>query len=213
MIKYLRNNIGIPATNGIIPYGMPSYDNNNQTGYKYDPKKAIQLLDDAGYTPSNKPSIIINTSSDYVDMCEYIQKQLTDIGFEVEIDVKPAVTLRQLVAKAKLNVFRKNWIADYPDAESYLALFYSDNFTPKGPNYCQFSNDEFDWLYEKSQLETNDSIRHQYYREMDSIIISEAPIVPLYYDQVIRLVQNNITGLNRNPMNLLTLKKVKKENY
>jgi len=47
---------------------------------------------------------------------------------------------------------------------------------------------------------------------MDSIIISEAPIVPLYYDQVIRLVQNNITGLNRNPMNLLTLKKVKKEN-
>jgi len=213
MIKYLRNNIGIPATNGIIPYGMPSYDNNNQTGYKYDPKKAIQLLDDAGYTPSNKPSIIINTSSDYVDMCEYIQKQLTEIGFEVEIDVKPAVTLRQLVAKAKLNVFRKNWIADYPDAESYLALFYSDNFTPKGPNYCQFSNEEFDWLYEKSQLETNDSIRYQYYREMDSIIISEAPIVPLYYDQVIRLVQNNITGLNRNPMNLLTLKKVKKENY
>ena len=69
-----------------------------------------------------------------------------------------------------------------------------------------------DWLYEKSQLETNDSIRHQYYREMDSIIISEAPIVPLYYDQVIRLVQNNITGLNRNPMNLLTLKTVKKEN-
>jgi len=213
MIKYLRNNIGIPATNGIIPYGMPSYDMDNQTGYSYDPKKARQLLDDAGYSPSNKPSITINTSSDYVDMCEYIQKQLNEIGFEVEIDVKPAVTLRQLVAKAKLNVFRKNWIADYPDAESYLALFHSENFTPKGPNYCQFSNEEFDWLYEKSQLETDDSVRHQYYREMDSIIISEAPIVPLYYDQVIRLVQNNISGLNKNPMNLLTLKTVKKENH
>jgi len=46
---------------------------------------------------------------------------------------------------------------------------------------------------------------------MDSIIIEEAPIVPLYYDQVIRLVHNNISGLNKNPMNLLNLKKVKKE--
>jgi peptide/nickel transport system substrate-binding protein len=210
MIKYLRNNIGIPATKGIIPYGMPSFNEKRETGYNYNPKKARQLLEDAGYGSTNKPEIIINTSSDHVDMCEFIQKQLSEIGIDAKVDVKAAVTLRQLVAKSKLNVFRKNWVADYPDAESFLALFYSDNFTPKGPNYCQFYNEEFDWLYKKSQLETVDSIRHQYYREMDSIIISEAPIVPLYYDQVIRLVQNNITGLNRNPMNLLTLKTVKK---
>ena len=68
------------------------------------------------------------------------------IGIDVKIDVKPAVTLRELVAKSKLNVFRKNWLADYPDGENYLALFYSKNFSPIGPNYCHFSNEEFDTI-------------------------------------------------------------------
>ena len=211
MIRYLRNNIGIPANNGIIPYGLPSYDQSKVNGYKYNPDKAKELLANAGFSNSNQPQITINTSSDYLDMCEFIQHQLSEIGIDVKIDVKPAVTLRELVAKSKLNVFRKNWLADYPDAENYLALFYSKNFSPIGPNYCHFSHEEFDMLYERSQKETNDSIRYLYYHQMDSIIIEEAPIVPLYYDQVIRLVHNNISGLNKNPMNLLNLKKVKKE--
>ena len=54
-------------------------------------------------------------------------------------------------------------------------------------------------------------MRYQYYQQMDKIIVEEAPIVPLYYDKVIRLIQNNINGLSKNPMNLLTLKRVQKE--
>ena len=45
---------------------------------------------------------------------------------------------------------------------------------------------------------------------MDQLLIDNAPIVPLYYDQVVRLVNNNISGLTSNPMNMLSLKKVKK---
>ena len=44
---------------------------------------------------------------------------------------------------------------------------------------------------------------------MDKIIIEEAPVVPLYYDEVVRLIRNNIVDLGINPVNLLTLKKVK----
>jgi peptide/nickel transport system substrate-binding protein len=62
-----------------------------------------------------------------------------------------------------------------------------------------------------SQLETNDSTRHHLYQEMDKIIIEEAPIVPLYYDQVVRLTQGNVKDLGINALNLLTLKKVKIE--
>ena len=68
----------------------------------------------------------------------------------------------------------------------------------------------FDLLYEKSQAELNDIIRNNYYQQMDQLLIDDAPVVPLYYDQVVRLVQNNISGLNLNPMNMLSLKKVKK---
>jgi peptide/nickel transport system substrate-binding protein len=56
----------------------------------------------------------------------------------------------------------------------------------------------------------DDSLRRVYYKEMEHIMMEEAPVVILYYDQVLRFVQKNIQGLNSNPMNLLTLKQVKK---
>ena len=49
--------------------------------------------------------------------------------------------------------------------------------------------------------------RNEVYRQMDELVMEEAPVVPLYYDQVIRFVQKNVTGLLNNPMNLLEIKK------
>ena len=45
---------------------------------------------------------------------------------------------------------------------------------------------------------------------MDQLLMNDVPIVPLYYDQVVRLVHNNIVGLTSNSMNMLSLKRVKK---
>ena len=90
---------------------------------------------------------------------------------------------------AKLSFFRASWIADYPDAENYLSLFYSKNHSPNGPNYTHFKSPKFDALYNKSLSEKNDSIRFNLYNQMDQIIIENAPIVPLYYDNVLRFTQ------------------------
>jgi len=115
-----------------------------------------------------------------------------------------------MVATSKLNFFRGSWIADYPDAENYLSLFYSNNFCPNGPNYTHFNNEGFDVLYEKSLSETNIDVRHAYYQQMDKLIIDSAVIVPLYYDRVLRFTNKNITGFESNAMNLLDLKRVRK---
>ncbi len=212
MMAYLRKNIGTPANAGFIPKGLPSFDDQIVKGYDYNPEKARELLYAAGFPNGDGlPEITIYTTKDYVDLCEFIQHQLNEIGFKIKIDLNPGITHRELAARSKLNFFRKSWIADYPDAENYLALFYSKNFSPQGPNITRFKNFEFDKLYEKSQAETNDSIRRHMYQEMDKIIIEEAPIVPLYYDVSVRLVKKNIVDLGANPLNLLTLKKVKIE--
>jgi ABC-type transport system substrate-binding protein len=58
--------------------------------------------------------------------------------------------------------------------------------------------------------EVNDSLRISLYRRMDSLVIAEAPVVPLFYDQVVRFTQPTISGLGVNPMNLLVLKYAKK---
>jgi peptide/nickel transport system substrate-binding protein len=213
MMSYLRKNIGVPANAGFIPKGLPSFNDSIVKGYTYNPEKARELLYAAGFPNGDGlPEITLFTTKDYVDLCEFIQHQLNELGFKIKIDLNPPIIHRELVARSKLNFFRKSWMADYPDAENYLSLFYSKNFTPYGPNYTHFKSVEFDNLYEKSQAETNDSTRYHYYQEMDKIIIEEAPIVPLYYDEVVRLIQKNVKNLGINPVNLLTLKKVKIEN-
>jgi ABC-type transport system substrate-binding protein len=145
-----------------------------------------------------------------LDLCEYIQNELAKLGLEISIDVNPPSTHRQMVATSKLSFFRGSWIADYPDAENYLSLFYSKNFSPNGPNYTHFNNLTFDSLYDISLSEVNDSIRYQYYNLMDQIIIDNAQIVPLYYDNVLRFTQKNINGLASNSINMLNLKYVDK---
>jgi len=102
-------------------------------------------------------------------------------------------------------------VADYPDAENFLSPYYSKNHTPNGPNYTHFKNETFDRLYEESFLIMDAVKRAQNYAKMDSIIVANAPIVPLYYDEVVRFTQKNVKGLTNNPQNFLVLKRVWKE--
>jgi len=210
MIRFLRNGIGKPAVNGIIPKGMPSFA--NLKGFDYQPEKAKALI--AKYkeeTGNTNPIVILSTNSSYLDLCEYIQGELSKLGLTIQIDVNPPATLRQEIAQGKKEFFRASWIADYPDAQNYLSLFYSKNFKPKGPNATHYSSKAFDILYEQSFAIVNDSLRFQSYQKMDSLVMAEAPIVPLYYDEVLRFHQKNIKGMTINPINLLQLKTVWKE--
>lgn len=211
MLSYLRNNIGTPAEQGFVPKGLPSYSEEIQ-GYIYNKDSALHYLQLAGF-PNGKGlnEITLTTTSDYVDLCEYIQHELSEIGIPIAIDISSGATFRDQVATSKLDFFRGSWIADYPDAENYLSLFYSKNLAPNGPNYTHFQNLSYDKLYEKALLETNDSTRRTIYQAMDSILIAEAPVVPLFYDEVIRFSQKNIRNFETNAMNMLFLKRVYKE--
>ncbi len=209
MILYLRNGIGFPAVNGFIPKGMPSF--NEMKGYDYQPEKAKRLIDAyVEATGDKEPSVTISTNSQYLDLCEYIQREMGKVGLKVRIDVMPPSTLRQTKVTGKLSIFRGSWVADYPDAENYLFIFHSKNFSPNGPNYTHYSNAKFDQMFEKA-VRTVDKIERQLlYQKMDSLVMSTAPVIPLYYDEVVRFTQKNISGLGINPINHLDLKRVKK---
>jgi len=210
MIRFLRNGIGFPAENGFIPKGLPGFGEEQR--YTYNPKKAESLI--KAYREENqgiKPKINLATTAQYLDICEFLQREWQKIGVDVEVEVMPASTLLQQRSAGKLESFRASWVADYPDAQNYLSLFYSPNFAPEGPNYTHFKNEEFDRIYEKSLLIPEPEERVLLYKKMDSIIMNNAAVVPLYYDEVVRFTRKNVNGLGINPQNLLDLRRVKKE--
>ncbi|MDZ4757633.1 MAG: ABC transporter substrate-binding protein [Bacteroidota bacterium] len=206
MVAQLRNNIGNGNVGGFIPKGLPG--NIEDDIYEYNPEKARELLHKSGY--NKKDEIVLYTTKNYLDLTVYIQNQLTAIGIKCKIENNPGTTHRQMVAKSQALFFRGSWIADYPDAENYLSLFFSKNFCPSGPNYFHYKNSAIDNLYASSLTITNDSIRTKLYSTIDKKIMDDAPVVVLFYDRSIRLLQNNISGLPTNPLNLLVLKRTKK---
>ena len=207
MVAFLRNNIGYPAKKGFIPKGLPGTSDKE---IEYDPKLAKRLVEDYIEETGERPTLKLATDSNYIDLCEYLQREFQKIGIEIIINVMPTASLRQAKSSGKLELFRASWIADYPDAENYLSLFNSINFSPNGPNYTHYKNLTFDKMYKNSLKILSDSLRFKKYKLMDSLAFSDFPIIPLYYDQVVRFVQKNIRDMEINPINLLVLKNTKK---
>ena len=68
---------------------------------------------------------------------------------------------------------------------------------------------KYDHLYGKAMACTDDNERAAYYTEMDSLMMLDAPVVVLFYDEILRFVNKRVEGLGTNPTNLLDLRKVR----
>ena len=156
------------------------------------------------------PELVLTTNADYLDMAVYLQKAWKDVGISVTIDLQPSAVLRKKRNEGSLQLFRGSWIADYPDAESYLACFYGPYCSPDGPNYTHFISKEYDQLYRdiesgmKGQEYRNEAIKKAL-----SILNENNPVIPLYYDKSLRLFHPWVTGLQNDAANRLLLKRVK----
>ena len=207
MLRYLRNGIGEPGTGGMIPVGLPGHK--NTIGYCYDLKRAQRLVAEnhlEGYL------LQLSTVADYADIGKFVQSQVEQIGLQCKMEVMPPATMRSMRANGSMPFFRSSWVADYPDAENYLSLFTTSNFAPSGPNYCHYTNPTYDKLYDKALLCNDLEQRARYYTEMDSLMMQDAPVVVLFYDEVLRFVNKRVKDMGSNPTNLLDLRRVRIEN-
>jgi len=209
MMLYLRNSIGTAAESGFVPLGLPSFDANEVMGYTYNPSKAAKLLAEAGY-PQGKglPTLKLLTIPIYSNLASYVANELQLLGINVQVETIQKSLLLEQTSKSQAMFFRGSWIADYPDAENYLSVFYSKN--PAPPNYTRYKNEHFDAMYEKALAEENDSLRYKLYQQMDKLIVEDAPVVPFWYDMVIHLVHNNVSNFAPNSLNMLELRWVRK---
>jgi len=204
MLRYLRNGIGESGTGGMIPVGLPGHS--STIGYGYDLKRAQRLVAE---NHLEGHLLQLSTVADYADIGKFVQSQVEQIGLQCKMEVMPPATMRSMRSNGSLPFFRSSWVADYPDAENYLSLFVSSNFAPSGPNYCHYTNPKYDKLFDKALLCNDLEQRARYYTEMDSLMMQDAPVVVLFYDEVLRFVNKRVKDIGSNPTNLLDLRRVK----
>lgn len=207
IIKYILKFRGKPGENGPIPIGMPGYSP-DVIGYKFDKQKASQLLTEAGYPGGKGLTLKLTVANEDTQKLigEAVQAQLKDVGIDVQLDFIQASTLRSSQVGGELAFWRANWGADYFDPENFMALLYSKNKTPNGPNYTHYSNPKVDELYDLAMKETDFEKRKAMYNEAQRIVMDDSPWIILYYNEIIYLKNKRIQDMYIDGLNTMILK-------
>lgn len=214
IIRYVLNGKGIPAHYGVLPPGMPGFSS-SVDGYSYNPDLARTLLRESGFPDGrNLPPLVLrigqNERSEAV--AEAVQQQWKELGIQLDIRPIDFPQLLQMVHRSELPFWRTSWIGDYPGPENFLALFYSYNKAPQGPNTTRIARRDLDSLYETAlSPQLTDAERYALYNQMETIVLDEAPWVFLYYNILQRLAQPWVQGLTVDGADRLLLKTVRKQ--
>ncbi len=210
IVKYTLKGAGYPATHGIVPLGMPGYNYESIAGFNYDVSKAQQLLSQAGY-PGGKgfPELTLQINSGggrNEQVAEAIQKMLQDnLSINVNITKLPFAQHLENVETGKVKFWRSGWIADYPDPENFLNLFFSAHIPAKLSdksyiNSTRFRDSRFDELFRKALQTTDTEERTRLYEDCDKILLEGASCLPIYYDKSQRLIQPYVRNFDLNGM-------------
>jgi peptide/nickel transport system substrate-binding protein len=213
LCEKLRNNLIVPASQGFVP---PTLDGDTlQMEYlTYRPEEArhaVAMLQQKYGQPL--PVVELATTPEFVDIYEFLQFKWKEVGLNVNIKVMQSAAFKDATAKGQVALFRKNWLADFPDAENFLQVFTKEQWSPNGPNYTHFYKEDWEKLFYTIKQSADQTYRKEEFKKLDRVIAEELPVIPLYYDQVIHVVSKQVENWPINGINMLDLTRVKKSPY
>ena len=165
-----------------IARGMAGFVDEKASFHEYNPARAKALLDIYGFIdrdgdgwremPDGSPLVIDHASvpdQRVRSRNELWGRAMERIGVRMTFNkVEKLPELRKLATLGKIPMFTYGWIADYPDGENFLQLFWSKSIG--GANYTRFSRPEFDALYERIKVMPDTPARTELYRQMVHIL-------------------------------------------
>jgi peptide/nickel transport system substrate-binding protein len=211
IVRYvLRGQAGEPGHYGLIPPSLPEYPARQVRGYRFDPERARQLLAEAGYPGGRgfpKVTLQLNAGGGRnVQVAEAVQAMLWEnLGIEVELRQVEFAQHLQDIDAGHVPFFRLGWVADYPDPENFLNLFYGklvpeSEQQPSPINSTRYQNPAFDAIFEQALATTDRQRRMELYRQAEQIALDDAPMIILFYDEDYRLLQPYVAGYRNNAM-------------
>ena len=203
---------GWPALAGIVP-DIPGYDNEAVKGASYNPEQARSLLASAGY-PNGKN---FPTLDFYVNgkegtgvhkMAQSVATQLKkNLNINLNIKLCTIEEREEAIANGTAKIWRAGWVADYPDAQNFLNLFYGGNLQGHSTmiNSFKFQNPQFDEVFEQASSESDQAKRSELLAKCDQIVVDQAAVLPILTDDHIVMVNARVRNFEANPMETLYL--------
>ncbi len=211
---------GAAADYGMVPYTegfeKDGYDYKSLKIYNLDVAKAKELMKKAGY-PDGKgfPEVTLEINSGGGDrnilVAEVVKSMLEqNIGVKVNINTIPFPEHIENVQSSKSDFFRYAWVADYPDPETFLNLFLGTSVpasvTEKSfINLTRYKNSRFDSLFMAARKVGDKTQRFKLLSQAEKIVMEDAPVMPIFYDENFRLEQKNVRNLPENAMNYMDM--------
>lgn len=215
MIENWLEGEGWPIDYGFVPK-MKGYPYEKVKGFVFNPEEAKKLMAEAGYPNGRNFPVIplyVNALEGSAEhkLAQAVGKSLKDnLGVNLEIRLVPIKERDELVQNGTASFWRAGWVADYPDPENFLSLFYGGNIGDNNPavNPFKYNNPEFDRLFEQALVEADEEKRMELFAQCDQLIIDDAVVMPLINDDFITMVNLKVRKFVTNEIEQLDFSRI-----
>ena len=201
MIHYLMRDFARPAYS-LLPPESWAYDG-NVPRYDYNPERARQLLQQAGYPSVNgvRFHLTMKTGTDENTrlMAAVLQQQLRDVGVALDIRTFEFATFFSDVTRGAYQVHSLRWVGGNEDPDIFEYVFHSAKFSPHGANRTYYANPRVDLLIDQARGELNQNARKEIYAEIQEILAEDLPYINLWYFENVMVHTRRVQNLTLNP--------------
>ncbi len=203
IIERVYQGAGIPGSSIIPPaYADFRWEPPTEDAFTYDPERAAQLLDEAGYvmgddgfrtqkdgTPIGKLRLFARSESPTsLDTMNFFSEWLADIGIDSEIVAMESSKLTGVILDGDFDIFQWGWYVE-PDPSSMLSYLTCGQFD--GWSDSWYCNEEYDALFEQQQTELDDTARQEQVKRMQEILFRDSPYLVTAYNTVGEAVRSD----------------------
>jgi len=172
--------------------------------YPHDVVRAVKLLDAAGLKPDKEGvrlRFMLKTSTDETTrlLAQAVQQQLRAAGIALTLRPAEFGTFYADITSGAFQMYMLRWIGSNEDPDIFRYAYGSGSFPPKGGNRGRYANGRVDALLEKAAGETDQAARASEYVEVQQILATELPGIPLWYPNVEVVHSTRLTGVTLNP--------------
>ena len=204
IVETILKGLATPATGLLAPTHW-AYNPHVPT-YAYNPKRAKELLDAAGYPDPDgdgpAPRFRLSYKTTVVELrrriAEVLQAQLAEVGIALDVRSYEGATLYTDIRRGNFQLYSLAWVG-VEDPDIYYLSCHSSQTPPEGNNRGGFHDATVDQLTEAARRTLDVEERRRLYAEVQQRVAELLPVIPLWWPANVAVTSRRLRGFEVRP--------------